>query len=138
MLIARVPVIPGFSQIIIGSGRTGPGVDLPEWDEDSFDQGFAASSSMVYVGTGDRSDFVVVDVRDDGPAADAVLLFDGTLRMGTLIASPPDDSPSLMLFLPGEADWRTFITVDTPERERIRRITVHLPELADPRLPDGL
>jgi hypothetical protein len=133
-----VPIIPGYAQVVIGSGQTGPDIDLPEWDDENYDKGIAVSSSAVYVGTGDRSDFVVVDVRDDVPAADAVVLFEGKLRMSTLIASPPDDSPSTTLFLPGEADWRTFITVDTPERENIRRITVHVPELADPRLPDGL
>ncbi|SDD73829.1 hypothetical protein [Actinokineospora iranica] len=139
MLIIRVPLIPGFSQIFIGDGRTGPEADVPEWDNESENRGYAASRSTVLVATGDRSDYVVVDVLNEVPAPDAIVLFTATLRLRTLVVSPPDEVPTRpVLFLPDEADWRTVITVDSSESENIRRIFVHLPELADPRLPDGL
>ncbi|MDQ3576804.1 MAG: hypothetical protein M3443_04210 [Actinomycetota bacterium] len=136
MLIARVPIFPGYSQVAIGDCT----VDLdtwPEWTDDEIDRGIATSASMLYVGLADRSDFVTVDVRDGEPASKDLVIFEGTLRLGALTIAAPGATPPPVLALPGIADWKSLVTVNDRERENIRHVTLYLPEYADPEMPDG-
>ncbi|SDD86952.1 hypothetical protein [Actinokineospora iranica] len=137
MLIVRLPIFPAHSQVAIGDYTTDPDT-WPEWTDDDIAQGFAVSSSMVYVGLTDRSDFVTVDVRDGDPGRDDIVLFDGTLRLGALtIAAPGTTSLPVLALSSTAAEWKTVLTVNDRERENIRHITVYLPEYADPDMPDG-
>ncbi|MCG8914351.1 hypothetical protein L6E12_00885 [Actinokineospora sp. PR83] len=76
MLIARVPVLPGHAQVAIGDHASDPDA-WPEWTDDEIARGAAASASMVYVGLGDRSDFITVDIRDGEPGVGDTVIFEG-------------------------------------------------------------
>lgn len=136
MLIARVPVLPGHSQVVIGDQSSDPDA-WPEWTDAEIARGVAASASMVYVGVGDRSDFITVDIRDGEPGAGDTVIFEGMLRLGALTVAAPGAMNPPILALPGAGEWRTLLTVNDRERENIRHVVVHLPEYADPDMPDG-
>ncbi|WP_424183865.1 hypothetical protein ACOBQX_18060 [Actinokineospora sp. G85] len=136
MLIARVPIFPSHSQVTIGDYTTD--VDTwPEWTDDELDLGVAASASMLYVSLADRSDFITVDIRDSSPTPSDIVIYEGTLRLGTVTIAAPGTTPPPILKLPDVADWKAIVTVNDRDQENIRHVTLHLPEYADPEMPDG-
>jgi hypothetical protein len=97
----------------------------------------SVSPSMLLVGTSDRPDRVIVDVRDGKPTSDEIVLFDGVLIVSTLSITPGDGQPVQTLVMPGGGAWETVITANARERDSIRHLTIYFPEFADPGMPDG-
>jgi hypothetical protein len=134
MLLVRLPVFPDHAQVCVGDSKS---TDTPEWDDDPLVRGVAASASELLIATAEPPGYVLVDVRDGSPPAEAAVVFEGCLRIDRTLSIGAVSSPAKeILVLPGGGDWRVMVTVDDPEAAR--HVTVWLPEFADVDMPDGV
>ena len=135
-LLARIPVIPFYNQVVIGDYKES---GVPEWDAASSRAGVTASDTSLLIATcNDQDGYVVVDIRDGEPAVDSgPVIFDGTLRIDsqTLTVGAVTVDPSRVMFLPRAGEWNVRVSVDPPGRAR--HITVVINGLDDPDVPDA-
>lgn len=133
-LLARVPVIPFYNQVLIGDYKDSA---VPEWDSGSATRGFSASETGILVATcNDQDGHVVVDIRDGEPTpAYGTMIFDGTVRFDsqTLTVGSVTAEPNRVMYLPRPGGYPTRIYVDPPGNAR--HVTVLIADYDDPDMP---
>jgi hypothetical protein len=132
MLLVRLPVFPDHAQVCVGDSKSS---DTPEWDEESLGRGVAASASELLIATAEPPGYVLVDIRDGSPPAEAAVVFEGQLTIDRTLNIGSTTSPAKeILVLPGGGAWRVIVTVDNPEAAR--QVTVWLPEFVEGDMPE--
>ncbi len=134
-LLARLPVMPFYNQVMIGDHKE---TAVPEWDSTTRGSGVSASETSLLVSTcNDQDGHVIVDVRAGNIAGEyGRLVFDGTLRIDsqTLAIGSVTSEPSRGLYFPRPGEWQVKVYVN-PSTEA-RHVTVLIPDYNDPDMPD--